>query len=104
MYQRWANANASSPGRIAITYIAAMFGHSKNLPAAGTVIVANKGFAGRGFEATLTQLSLRLIRPARKDEPRRAFPGWLRQRIEAIIWTLNACALHCGSVPSWFLE
>ena len=28
MYQRWANANASSPGRIAITYIAAMFGHS----------------------------------------------------------------------------
>jgi hypothetical protein len=50
-------------------------------------------------------LALSLIRPARKDETTpRYFPNWLRQRVEAIIWTLNACALHCGSVPSGFLE
>ena len=65
----------------------AMFGHGKNLPAPGTVIVADKGFAGRDFEASLARMGLRLIRPARKDEPPRAFPGWLRQRVEAIIWT-----------------
>ena len=67
----------------------AMFGHHKNLPPAGTVIVADKGFAGRDFEAGLNHLGLRLVRPARKDEPPRAFPGWLRQRVEAIIWTLK---------------
>jgi hypothetical protein len=81
----------------------AMFGHGKNLPAAATVTVADKGFAGRGFEARLTQLGLRLIRPARKDEPPRAFPGWLRQRIEAIIWTLKGqlgLDRHGGRVPA----
>jgi hypothetical protein len=32
---------------------------------------------------------LTLIRPARKDERQpRPFPNWLRQRVEAIIWTL----------------
>jgi len=30
-----------------------------------------------------------LIRPARKDERPRYFPNWLRQRVEAIIWTLK---------------
>jgi hypothetical protein len=67
----------------------AMLGHHKNLPPPGTVIVADKGFAGRDFEAGLTQIGLRLVRPARKDEPPRPFPGWLRQRVEAIIWTLK---------------
>jgi hypothetical protein len=67
----------------------AMFGHGKNLPPPGTLIVADKGFAGRDFEAGLARLGLRLIRPARKDEPPRPFPGWLRQRVEAIIWTLK---------------
>ena len=67
----------------------AMLGHGKNLPPPGTLIVADKGFAGRDFEAGLARLGLRLIRPARKDEPPRPFPGWLRQRVEAIIWTLK---------------
>ena len=31
-----------------------------------------------------------LIRPARKDEKQpRSFPNWLRQRVEAVIWTLK---------------
>jgi hypothetical protein len=77
-----------------------------NRPAPGTAMVTGKGLAGEGTEEFFASpgLGLALIRPARKDEPPRDFPNWLRQRVEAIIWTLNACALHCGSVPSWFLE
>src|SRR6266516_888597 len=42
-------------------------------------------------------------RPARKDENARYFPNWLRQRVEAIIWTLkNQLGLerHGGRVPA----
>jgi hypothetical protein len=80
----------------------AMLGHRANLPAAGTVIVADKGFAGRDFEASLRTMGLHLIRPARKDEPSRPFPGWLRQRVEAI-WTLKGqlgLDRHGGRVPA----
>ena len=41
--------------------------------------------------------------PARRDEPPRYFPNWLRQRIEAIIWTLkNQLGLerHGGRAPA----
>jgi hypothetical protein len=45
-----------------------------------------------------------LIRPARTDEPDpEVFPNWLRQRVEAIIWTLkNQLGLerHGGRVPA----
>lgn len=81
----------------------AMLGHGKNRPRRGTVIVADKGFAGRDFETTLTTMGLHLIRPARKDEPPHAFPSWLRQRVEAIIWTLKGqlgLDQHGGRVPA----
>lgn len=54
-------------------------------------IVCDKGFAGAGIEKAAADLGYQLIRPARDDEPPPAvpFPGWLRQRIEAIIWTLK---------------
>lgn len=75
-----------------------------NRPVPGTVLVADKGFAGKDFEDFLTdELGLRLVRPARKDEKPRAFPNWLRQRVEAIIWTLkNQLGLeqHGGRVPA----
>jgi hypothetical protein len=58
--------------------------------------------AGEFF--TSPGLSLILIRSARKDEEApRPFPNWLRQRIEAIIWTLkNQLRLerHGGRVPA----
>src|SRR5215211_6512162 len=61
-----------------------------NRPAAGTLLVADKGFAGRDFQTALAGLDLTLVRPARTDEPEvGGFPNWLRQRIEAIIWTLK---------------
>jgi hypothetical protein len=87
--------------------VQAMLTHQPaNRPPAGTVIVADKGFAGEDFEAFLADpgLGLHLVRPARKDDKTpRPFPNWLRQRVEAIIWTLkNQLGLehHGGRVPA----
>jgi hypothetical protein len=77
-----------------------------NRPAPGTAIVTDKGLSGEGTEAFFASpsLSLTLIRPARTDEKHpRPFPNWLRQRVEAIIWTLkNQLGLerHGGRVPA----
>jgi hypothetical protein len=76
-----------------------------NRPAPGTAIVTDKGLAGEGTEEFFASpgLDLALIRPARKDEKPRQFPNWLRQRVEAIIWTLkNQLGLerHGGRVPA----
>jgi len=77
-----------------------------NRPAPGTAIVTDKGLSGEHTEAFFASpdLGLTLIRPARKDEQApRYFPNWLRQRVEAIIWTLkNQLGLerHGGRVPA----
>jgi hypothetical protein len=76
-----------------------------NRPAPGTAVVTDKGLSGEETEAfsASDELSLTLIRPARKDEKPRYFPNWLRQRVEAIIWTLkNQLGLerHGGRVPA----
>lgn len=75
-----------------------------NQPAPGTTVITDKGLSGQGSEQLFTDLGLLLIRPARKDERTpRPFPNWLRQRIEAIIWTLkNQLGLeqHGGRVPT----
>ena len=77
-----------------------------NRPAPGTAIVTDKGLSGEDTEAFFASpgLGLALIRPARKDEKQpRYFPNWLRQRVEAIIWTLkNQLGLerHGGRVPT----
>lgn len=76
-----------------------------NRPAPGTAVVTDKGLSGQDFEAFLAdELKLLLVRPARKDETKpRPFPNWLRQRVEAIIWTLkNQLGLeqHGGRAPA----
>ncbi len=77
-----------------------------NRPAPGTAIVTGKGLSGQetGEFFAGPDLGLTLIRPARKDEKQpRYFPNWLRQRVEAIIWTLkNQLGLerHGGRVPA----
>jgi hypothetical protein len=61
-----------------------------NRPAPGTLLVGDKGFAGRDFQTALASLDLAVVRPARTDEADiGGFPNWLRQRVEAIIWTLK---------------
>lgn len=77
-----------------------------NRPAPGTAVVTDKGLSGQDFEGFLASpdLGLALVRPARKDEKKpRPFPNWLRQRVEAIIWTLkNQLGLerHGGRSPA----
>ncbi|MEQ4210498.1 IS982 family transposase [Actinopolymorpha sp. B17G11] len=75
-----------------------------NRPAPGTTVVTDKGLSGTGIEQFFTDLDLQLIRPARTDDQTpRPFPNWLRQRIEAIIWTLkNQLGLerHGGRIPA----
>lgn len=77
-----------------------------NRPRPGSTIVADKGFAGSDFEDFLAgpDLDLTLVRPARTNETRPgAFPNWLRQRVEAIIWTLKGqlgLERHGGRVPA----
>ena len=77
-----------------------------NRPEPGTTIVTDKGLSGEDTEAFFARPDLRLtmIRPARKDEKApRSFPNWLRQRVEAIIWTLKnqpGLERHGGRVPA----
>jgi hypothetical protein len=76
-----------------------------NRPAPGTAVVTDKGLSGEETEEFFASddLRLTLLRPARKDEKPRYFPNWLRQRVEAIIWTLkNQLGLerHGGRVPA----
>jgi hypothetical protein len=75
-----------------------------NRPAPGTTVVTDKGLSGEDTERLFAGLGLTLIRPARKDEkPPRPFPNWLRQRVEAIIWTLKhqlGLEDHGGRVPA----
>jgi hypothetical protein len=75
-----------------------------NRPAADTVLVGDKGLAGREVQAALADQHLLLVRPARTDEPDPGrFPAWLRQRVEAIIWTLKhqlGLDRHGGRIPS----
>jgi hypothetical protein len=72
-------------------------------PAPGTAVVTDKGLAGEDTEACFAgpdpDQGLTLIRPARRDETTpRPFPDWLRQRVEAIIWTLSEVAsMRCPS-------
>jgi hypothetical protein len=65
-------------------------GQPASRPPAGSAVVTDKGLAGQSTEGFFAELGLRLLRPARTDEPDPGvFPNWLRQRIEAIIWTLK---------------
>ena len=57
----------------------------------GELIVCDKGYAGRDFEACVAErFGARILRPARQDERHRgAALSWIRQRIESIFCTLN---------------
>jgi hypothetical protein len=79
-------------------------GQPANRPRSGSVVVTDKGLSGVESEQFFTDLGLSLIRPARRDEKTpRPFPNWLRQRVEAIIWTLKSqlgLERHRARVPA----
>jgi hypothetical protein len=56
----------------------------------GMVVLADKGLAGRGFEALVGELGATLARPDRRDEPYRfGSLGGVRQWVEAVFGTLK---------------
>ncbi len=62
----------------------------ERIPAAGHVLLADKGFAGAWFEQLVEAHGARLVRPDRKDEQRRhGSIGRARQWIESIIDTVK---------------
>lgn len=65
--------------------------HDRHLIQPGQVIIGDKGFAGREFQAFVTDdLGAHLIRPDRKDEnPRFGKLGGIRQRVESVFATLK---------------
>jgi len=69
----------------------ALLEHDHHLIREGQVILGDKGFAGREFEAFITEdLGATLIRPDRKDEkPRFGKLGGIRQWIESVFDTLK---------------
>ena len=69
----------------------ALLEHDHHLIREGQIILGDKGFAGREFEAFITEnLGATLIRPDRKDEkPRFGRLGGIRQWIESVFDTLK---------------
>jgi len=63
--------------------------------APGQIVIADKGFAGADFEQTVAALGGRLLRPDRKDEPRRfGSLGRVRQWIESAFATCKQLSLE----------
>jgi hypothetical protein len=71
--------------------VAALLAHDHDLVRAGQVLLGDKNFAGRDFEAALRQdFGISLIRPDRRDEPtRHGSLARYRQWIEAVFDTLK---------------
>jgi hypothetical protein len=71
----------------------------------GQVIIGDKNYFGRAFEADLTERELVLLRPVRKGEARRARQNLfkpLRQVIESVNWTFKGqldLERHGGRTP-----
>ena len=52
------------------------------------VLIGDKNFRGKDFEADLAELEAKIVRPRRKDEPGRGpHLAPIRQRIESIFWS-----------------
>jgi hypothetical protein len=68
----------------------ALLGDCRSPTELGRIILCDKGFAGQKFEQLVGGLGAAVVRPDRKDEPRRFGPlGGMRQWIESVIETLK---------------
>ena len=60
----------------------------ERIPVAGHTVIADKNFAGAEFEQLMTDHGATLLRPDRRNEPRRfGSLGAVRQWIESTFWT-----------------
>jgi hypothetical protein len=67
----------------------------------GMVTLADKGLAGREFEALVGELGATLARPDRRDEPARfGSLGGVRQWVEAIFDTLKDSSAWNATAPA----
>ncbi|MFJ8329983.1 IS982 family transposase [Streptomyces sp. NPDC094437] len=101
----WCLANPKLGEREVMT---ALLERDRRLVRTEQVILADKGFAGREFEAFVTdRLGAHLVRPDRKDEPFRfGTIARVRQWIEAVIDTLKgqlSLEQHGGRTPAGVL-
>ena len=83
----WALANPKIGER---EVVQAMLDHHHHLLRDGQVILRDKGFAGRDFEAFIASLGADMLRHNRKGEPKRFGRfGRIRQWIESVFDTLK---------------
>ena len=90
--------------------VAMLGGVPANRPAPGTLLVGDKGFAGRAFQTALAGLELGILGPARTDEPD---PGSFRTGCDSgsrrssgpsstsSAWTGTAAASRPGCGRAW---
>jgi Transposase DDE domain len=65
-----------------------MIARCKRAPGQMLIVIGDKNFRGKDFEFELANLDATIMRPRRKDEPRRGpHLAPIRQRIESIFWT-----------------
>jgi hypothetical protein len=70
--------------------VAALLARNHHLIRTGQILLADKGFAGKGFTQLTDAMGLRLLRPDRKDETyRNGNLGGVRQWIESVNQTLK---------------
>jgi hypothetical protein len=70
--------------------VAALLAHNHHLLCTGQILLADKGFAGKGFTQLTDAMGLRLLRPDRTDETyRNGNLGGVRQWIESVTQTLK---------------
>ncbi|MGI8312634.1 IS982 family transposase [Saccharopolyspora hattusasensis] len=84
--------------------LAALLDHNHHLIRDGQILLADKGFSGKEFKNLTEQMTLRLLRPDRKDETyRNGNLGGVRQWIESVNQTLKAqlgLEQHGGRTPA----
>jgi hypothetical protein len=84
--------------------VAALLQHHHHLIRTGQILLADKGFAGKGFTQLTDARGLRLLRPDRKDETyRNGNLGGVRQWIESVNQTLKGqlnLEDHGGRTPA----
>jgi hypothetical protein len=65
-----------------------MLARCERAPWRPLILIGDKNFRGKDFEAELSKLDAQIMRPRRKDEPGRGpHLAPIRQRIESIFWT-----------------
>ncbi|MGH3779000.1 MAG: hypothetical protein ACRDRR_25255, partial [Pseudonocardiaceae bacterium] len=81
--------------------------HNHHLIRTGQILLADKGFAGKGFKQLTDAMGLTLLRPDRKDETyRNGDLGGVRQWIESVNQTLKGqldLEDHAGRTPTGVL-